>query len=171
MYLQGVSTRKVSKITEELCGASFSKSTVTQLCTNLDAAVNAWKNRRLDKRYPFLIVDALVVDVRRDNAVRSTGILIAYGVNESGHREPLDLLIADSETESSWEMLFKRLKERGLKGADLLVSDAHKGLVSALKKVFQGAQWQRCQAHFMRNTLRQDQVKEITAQVKTLRLT
>jgi len=154
MYLQGVSTRKVTKITEELCGVSFSKSMVSQLCTRLDAVVNAWRGRSLrDKRYPFLVVDALVIDVRRDGAIRSTGALIAYGVSESGHREPLDILIADSETECSWNELFERLKKRGLKNVDLVVSDAHKGLVNALKKQFQGAQWQRCQVHFMRNIL------------------
>ena len=154
MYLQGVSTRKVTKITEELCGVSFSKSMVSQLCTRLDAVVNAWRGRSLrDKRYPFLVVDALVIDVRRDGAIRSTGALIAYGVSESGHREPLDILIADSETECSWNELFERLKKRGLKNVDLVISDAHKGLVNALKKQFQGAQWQRCQVHFMRNIL------------------
>lgn len=154
MYLQGVSTRKVTKITEELCGASFSKSMVSDLCVNLDVVIAAWRNRSLsDKKYPFLIVDALVIDVRRDGAIRSTGALIAYGVNELGNREPLDLLIADSETESSWNDLFKRLKDRGLKTVDLVVSDAHSGLISALKKHFQGAQWQRCQTHFIRNVL------------------
>lgn len=154
MYLQGVSTRKVSKITEELCGAEFSKSTVSQLCVGLDARIEAWKNRRLDdKRYPFVIVDALVIDVRRDHQVRSTGSLIAYGVNEEGAREVLGLWLADSESESSWERVFKDLKSRGLKDVDLVVSDAHKGLVNALKRQFQGAQWQRCQTHFMRNVL------------------
>lgn len=154
MYLQGVSTRKVTKITEELCGVSFSKSMVSQLCTRLDAVVNAWRGRSLkDKKYPFLIVDALVIDVRRDGAIRSTGALIAYGVSSSGHREPLDILIADSETEASWTELFQRLKSRGLKNVDLVVSDAHIGLVNAIKKQFQGAQWQRCQVHFMRNIL------------------
>lgn len=154
MYLQGISTRKVTHITEELCGASFSKSTVSQLCVELDARLTAWRSRSLtDKRYPFLIVDALVVDVRRDHAIRSTGVLIAYGINEQGHREPLDLLVADSESFSSWDELFKRLKDRGLTQTDLVVSDAHAGLVKAIKKHFQGACWQRCQAHFMRNVL------------------
>ena len=111
MYLPGVSTRKVTKITEELCGVSFSKSIVSQLCTQLDARLKAWRSRSLsDKRYPFLVVDALVIDVRRDEAVRATGCLIAYGINEDGKREPLDLLIADSETQSSWEQLFSNLK-------------------------------------------------------------
>ena len=154
MYVQGVSTRKVKKVTEALCGASFSKSTVSQLCVNLDAVVNAWRNRELtDKRYPFLIVDALVIDIRRDGAIRSSGMLIVYGVNEQGYREPLDFMVADSETEASWMELFKRLKARGLREVDLVVSDAHTGLITALKQQFQGAQWQRCQVHFMRNIL------------------
>ena len=154
MYLQGVSTRKVTKITEELCGVSFSKSMVSQLCVELEARLKVWRSRSLStKRYPFIIVDALVIDVRRDEAVRPTGGLIAYGVNEDGEREPLDLLLADSETESSWDELFCNLKNRGLKGVELVVSDAHGGLVTALKRQFQGAQWQRCQVHFMRNIL------------------
>ncbi len=154
MYVQGVSTRKVKKVTEALCGVSFSKSTVSQLCVGLDAVVNAWRHRDLtDKRYPFLIVDALVIDVRRDGAIRSSGMLIVYGVNEKGYREPLDFMLADSETGASWIEMFKRLKSRGLKEVDLVVSDAHTGLITALKQQFQGAQWQRCQVHFMRNIL------------------
>jgi putative transposase len=154
MYLQGVSTRKVAKITEALCGVSFSKSTVSDLCVELDARLKAWRDRPLtDKRYPFIIVDALVVDIRRDEAVRSSGVLIAFGVNEHGQREPLDIMLADSENEVSWDELFKRLKTRGLEGVDLVVSDNHTGLVTALKRQFQGALWQRCQVHFMRNIL------------------
>ncbi len=154
MYLEGVSCRKVTKITEALCGTNFSKSTVSQLCTELDARLNAWRNRPLsDKKYPFIIVDALVVKVRRDQAVRATGVLIAYGVNDEGIREPLDLLVADSESEASWDELFKSLKARGLNGVELVVSDNHSGLINALQKQFQGVQWQRCQVHFMRNIL------------------
>ena len=154
MYLQGVSTRKVTQITEELCGVSFSKSTVSQLCVELDVRLKAWRSRPLsEKRYPFLIVDALVIDIRRDEAVRASGCLIAYGVNEDGQREPLDLLIADSETESAWNELFSTLKNRGLSGVELVVSDHHSGLVNAMKRHFQGAQWQRCQVHFTRNIL------------------
>ena len=154
MYLQGVSTRKVSKITEELCGARFSKSTVSKLCIELDARLRSWRSRSLSaKRYPFLIVDALVIDVRRDEAVRASGCLIAYGINEDGFREPLDVLLADSENETSWVELFSALKQRGLNGVELVVSDNHGGLVNALKQQFQGAQWQRCQVHFMRNIL------------------
>lgn len=154
MYLEGVSTRKVKKVTKKLCGTSFSKSTVSQLCTNLDARINAWRHRPLgEKKYPFLIVDALVVKVRRDGAIRSTGVLITYGITEEGIREPLDLLVADSENQTSWNELFKSLKARGLKGVEFVVSDDHTGLVNAAKKQFQGATWQRCQTHFTRNIL------------------
>lgn len=154
MYLEGVSCRKVTKITEQLCGCSFSKSTVSQLCVDLDARLHAWRNRSLhEKKYPFLIVDALVVKVRRNGAVRPTGVLIIYGINEDGIREPLDLLVANSESESSWSEIFKRLKQRGLNGLELVVSDDHAGLVKAVNQEFQDVIWQRCQTHFMRNIL------------------
>lgn len=154
MYVQGVSTRKVSNITEQLCGVEFSKSTISGLCQELDQRLNAWRNRSLkNKRYPFILVDALVLDIRRDEAIRSTAALIAYGINEDGQRETLDLHIADSESEASWDDFFKQLKARGLSGVDLVTSDAHGGLVKALKRNFQGAQWQRCQVHFTRNIL------------------
>lgn len=108
------------------------KSTVSQLCVALDARLDAWRNRSLhETKYPFLIVDALVVKVRRDGAVRPTGVLIVYGINDV--REPLDLLVANSESESSWSEIFKRLKHRGLNGLEFLVSNDHAGLVNAVK--------------------------------------
>ena len=156
MVLQGVSTRKVTKITEELCGAAFSKSTVSRLCEELDVRVRAWNERSLKKQqYPFLVVDAMQIKVRRDEAVRSTSALIAVGINEEGYREVLGLDIGDSESEGTWERLFKRLKARGLRGVELITSDSHGGLVKALRRQFQGAAWQRCQTHLMRNVLGQ----------------
>jgi transposase-like protein len=155
MVLQGVSTRKVTKITEELCGTGFSKSTVSRLCEELDVRVRAWNERSLKKQYPFLVVDAMQIKVRRDEAVRSTSALIAVGVNEDGYREVLGLDIGDSESEGTWERLFKRLKTRGLRGVELVTSDDHRGLVKALRRQFQGAAWQRCQTHLMRNVLGQ----------------
>jgi len=162
MVLQGVSTRKVTKITEELCGTAFSKSTVSRLCAALDVRVGAWNERPLDgKRYPFLLVDAMQIKVRRDEAVRSTSALIAVGINEEGYREVLGLDIGDSESTRrnfcarTWERLFKRLRDRGLRGVDLITSDSHRGLVKALRRQFQGAAWQRCQTHLMRNVLGQ----------------
>ncbi len=116
--------------------------------------LDAWRNRSLhEMKYPFLVVDALVVKVRRDGAIRPTGVLIVYGINADGIREPLDLLVANSESESSWSEIFKRLKSRGLNGLEIVVSDDHAGLVNAVKQQFQGVIWQRCQTHFMRNIL------------------
>jgi len=154
MVLQGVSTRKVERITEELCGESFSKSTVSRLCTNLDARVHAWNERRLDEReFPFLIVDALVIKVRTDDRVVAISALVASGINGDGNREILGMMLGNSETESTWTALFGWLRDRGLKGVDLVVSDDHKGLKKAIARYFQGAVWQRCQVHLVRNVL------------------
>jgi putative transposase len=154
MVLNGVSTRKVATITEELCGTRFSRSTVSQLCTALDARVQAWNERSLDAQaYPFVIVDALVVKVRRDNAVRATSALIVSGVNAEGRRELLGLSLGDSESEGTWTDMFAWLKRRGLHGVEVLVSDDHAGLVKAAQRAFQGVIWQRCQVHLQRNVL------------------
>jgi putative transposase len=154
MVLNGVSTRKVATITEELCGTRFSRSTVSQLCTALDARVQAWNERLLDvQAYPFVIVDALVVKVRRDNAVRATSALIVSGVNAQGRREILGLSLGDSESEGTWTDMFAWLKQRGLHGVEVLVSDDHAGLVKAAQRAFQGVIWQRCQVHLQRNVL------------------
>lgn len=154
MVVNGVSTRKVQRITEELCGTSFSKSTVSALCQRLDPLVAAWNERDLSQqRYPFLIVDAVVIKVRQAGQVRAQSMLIVTGVNADGYREVLGLQVGDSETEQSWRALFAWLKERGLQGVDLVVSDDHGGLVNAIQTQFQGASWQRCQTHFSRNIL------------------
>lgn len=152
MVLNGVSTRKVTKITEELCGASFSKSTVSQLCLGLDARVTAFNERDLGA-FPFVIVDAMYFKARDGNAVQSKAALVVSGVNEQGHREILGLRIGDSESEGFWLDTFRWLKQRGLKAVRYVVSDDHSGLVNAAKRCFQGAIWQRCQIHFMRNVL------------------
>lgn len=151
MVIQGVSTRKVSAITEELCGKSFSKSTVSALCEALDPVVEAFRNRPLVKMYPFVIVDAIYIKVREDGRVRSKGVLIAIGVNQEGYREIIGFRIANSETEDSWGEFFGSLKERGLRNVDFVTSDNHKGLVKAVRKHFVNATWQRCQTHFSRN--------------------
>jgi len=154
MVVQGVSTRKVTKITEELCGAEVSKSTVSALCGRLDPLVKDWNERPLgETAYPFLLVDALVLKIREDERVRARSALIVTGVAASGHREILGLLLGDSESEASWGALFHLLKQRGLRGVDLVVSDDHSGLVAAARRHFQGCTWQRCQAHFSRNVL------------------
>lgn len=154
MVLKGVSTRKVTAVTEKLCGQSFSKSTVSRMCAELDVRMRAWNERPLgDMSYPFLVIDALVIKVRRDGAVRSTSALIATGVSEDGHREILGLLLGDSESQATWDDMFAWLKERGLSGVDYVVSDAHKGMLKAIGRRFQGVMWQRCQVHLTRNVL------------------
>ncbi len=154
MVINGVSTRKVAKITEELCGTEFSKSTVSELCKRLDPIVHAWNNRSLrEHRYPFVLVDALVLRIREDDRVRSRAAMIATGVNDEGYREILGLMLGDSESEASWREFFSWLKSRDLRGVDIVVSDSHSGLVKALQTEFQGCAWQRCQTHFMRNLL------------------
>lgn len=154
MVVNGVSTRKVSNITEELCGASFSKSTVSQLCTGLDARVTAFNERRFDgDHYPFIMVDAMFIKCREGDRVVSRAALTLSGIRSDGYREILGLRIGDTESYATWEEAFKWLKSRGLKGVMYVVSDQHAGLVEAARKHFQGATWQRCQVHLMRNIL------------------
>jgi len=152
MVVNGVSTRKVARITEELCGTSFAKSTVSDLCKALDPLVSAWNERNLSaQRFPFVLVDALVVKVREEGRVRAVSALVATGVNEQGYREILGLRVGDSESERTWMDFFTWLKGRGLHDVDLVVSDHHGGLVNAIQVQFQGATWQRCQTHLSAN--------------------
>ena len=153
MYIEGVSTRKVKHITEELCGISFSKSHISELNKGLDEEIILWRNHRLEKEYPYLIVDARYEKVRIEKQVLSQGVLIITGIGEDGYREILTVDIAQTETEESWGRVFRDLKERGLKGVRLVVSDNHKGLRRAVERHFQGVSWQRCQVHFCRNLL------------------
>jgi len=154
MVINGVSTRKISRITEELCGTEFSKSTVSDLCKKLDPIVKAWNNRDLGEMdYPFVLVDALVLKVREDGRVRSRSTMISIGINTEGYREVIGLMLGDSESEASWGEFFSWLKKRNLRGVDLFVSDDHRGLVKAVRTHFQGVVWQRCQTHFIRNIM------------------
>jgi len=153
MVVQGVSTRKVSAITEELCGASFSKSTVSELCVGLDARVKVFNERSLEGEYPFVMVDALFIKSRQGDRVVKRAALIASGIRADGHREILGVQIGDSENYSTWEDMFKWLKGRGLSGVYFVISDDHCGITKAVDKHFQGATWQRCQVHLMRNLL------------------
>jgi len=153
MVINGVSTRKVTLVTEELCGAQFSKSTVSELCKNLDPLVDSWNHRPLTERYPFVVVDAMVTKVREEGRVRMRGLLLAFGVSIKGYRELLGFWVGDSESEASWSEFFADLKRRGLRGVELIVSDQHSGLVKAIRTHYQGVTWQRCQTHFMRNIL------------------
>jgi|TARA_B100002003_G_C14095093_1_gene526725 transposase-like protein len=151
MYVQGVSTRKVKKITEELCGLEISKSQVSSLAKGLDEEVQKWRTSPLTKQYPYLVVDARGERIRRDGSVIPQSVLIVVGIDTEGYREVLGVWCADSESESSWSTVFRELKERGLHGVSYVVSDDHKGLTKAIARQFQGAIWQRCQVHFIRN--------------------
>ena len=153
MYLQGVSTRKVTEITEALCGTEFSKSQVSALTTGLDVELDAWRNRPLDGEYPFLIVDAQYHKVRENHRVISKGILTVVGISKDGYREILAVECGITENETTWAAVFKKLYERGLRGVLLVISDDHKGLVKAISRYFQGCQWHRCQVHYLRNLL------------------
>lgn len=152
MVINGVSTRKVAAITEELCGHAFSKSLVSALCQTFDPVVQAWNDRPLDDTaHPFVLVDALVIKVREDDRVVSKSALVATGVRADGYRTILGLRLGDSESEASWTDFFTWLQARGLREVDLVVSDDHRGLVAAIQRQFQGVRWQRCQTHFTRN--------------------
>ena len=153
MYLEGVSTRKVSAITEALCGLEVSKSQVSALTAKLDAEVAEWRMRPLTEEYPYLIFDARYEKVRRGGAVVSQGVLVAIGISAAGCREVLGCWVAESESEASWGAVFAELKQRGLSGVRYVVSDDHAGMVKAIGRHFQGAVWQRCQVHFVRNAL------------------
>jgi len=154
MYLQGVSTRKVAAITEELCGTSFSKSQVSALTGRLDGELAAWRTRPLgDHTYPYLTVDARYEHVRIDGRVVSQGVLVVAGVRDDGVREVLAVDVADTESEATYQDLFRALKGRGVRGVELVTSDDHAGLRAAIARQFQGAGWQRCQVHVARNLL------------------
>lgn len=170
MVVQGVSTRKVSAVVEELCGTEISKSSVSALCQQLDGQFGAWRERDLSEQtYPFVLVDALVIRVRTDTGVRPRSLLPATGINAEGFRHLLGLALGDKESEASWGAFFQSLKQRGLSGVDLVVSDSHGGLVKALHTHFQGAAWQRCQTHLSRNVLAVCPLDEHEALHKALR--
>lgn len=151
MYIQGVSTRKVSNIVEELCGHGISKSQVSELSKDLDTKLNLWRERKLIRSYPYLIVDARYEHIRSETGVSSKAVMIVIGISDEGHREVLSIGIGDSENEVDWGNVFRNLKERGLTGVKYVVSDHHQGLINALERHFQGSLWQRSQVHFIRN--------------------
>ena len=152
MVVQGVSTRKVQKITEELCGEKFSKSLVSDICKGLDGPIRDFRCRDLG-RYPFVMMDAMYIRVRENHRVVSKAFLLAIGINPDGHKEILGFDLCSSEKEINWKGFFDELLFRGLSGVDLVVSDNHKGLVKAIRESFPNASWQRGQVHMTRNIL------------------
>lgn len=154
MVVAGVSTRKVSKVVETLCGTSFSKSTVSALCKKLDAEVAAFKARPLSMNdAPFLMVDATYFKAREDHRIVSKAFLVALAITSDGCREIIGFDVFDAEDNYSWLTFFKDLKSRGLGNVHMVISDAHKAILNAIVKVYPEAAWQRCQVHFIRNIL------------------
>ena len=153
MYVQGVSTRKVKAITEELCGHEFSASTISRLNQSLDEELEKFATRRLEEDYPYLILDARYEKVREDGVIRSRAVLVAIGVNRDGRRCVLAVELANRESASSWKEFLVQIRERGLRGVEFVVSDDHPGLKRAIAEVVPEAAWQRCYVHFLRNAL------------------
>jgi putative transposase len=153
MVVQGVSTRKVSNVVEEICGTGFSKSTVSKICKQLDAGVDEFQNRELTSKYPFVIVDAKYFKVRENHKIVSKALMVALGINSKGIREIIGFDVYENESEATWKQFLSKLKSRGLTGVDMITSDAHSGLIAALKKVYPDVAWQRCQFHFTRNIM------------------
>jgi putative transposase len=154
-YITGTSTRKVDDLVKALgCDSGVSKSTVSRICAQIDADVAVLRTRRLDHQ-PFVYVwlDATYLHVRENRQVVSKAVVIATGLRADGHREVLGLDVGDSENETFWREFLTGLGDRGLAGVRLVISDAHAGLVKAIGRCFQGASWQRCRVHAMRNLL------------------
>lgn len=153
MYVQGVSTRKIKTITEELCGHEFSASAVSELNLKLDAELERFARRLLEVEFPYLILDARYEKVREEGVIRSRALLVAIGIDWDGRRQILAVEIAGRESTTSWRELLLSLKQRGLAGVRLAISDDHPGLKRALAEVLPEASWQRCYVHFLRNAL------------------
>lgn len=153
MYVQGVSTRKVKAITEELCGHAFSASAISAINKTLDESLRRFAERRLDEPYPYLIVDARYERVREAGVIQSQAVLIAIGINWEGRRQVLAVELANRESRSSWRDFLVKLRDRGLHGVEFVVSDDHAGLKAAIREIVAEAAWQRCYVHFLRNAL------------------
>jgi putative transposase len=153
-YVEGVSTRRVDDLVVAMGGTGISRSQVSRICSQLDADVAAWRARPLDEQpFPYVFLDATYCKVRINARVVSQAVIIATGVSADGRREVLGCQVGDSETESFWTDFLRGLRDRGLAGVQLVISDSHRGLTNAVSTVMQGASWQRCRVHFMRNAL------------------
>lgn len=153
MYIQGVSTRKVKAITEELCGHAFSASAISAVNKTLDESLERFAKRELTETYPYLVLDARYEKVREDGVIRSQAVQIAIGINDEGRRQILAVELANRESQTSWRDVLLELKSRGLRGVEFVVSDDHPGLKRAIAEVIPEAVWQRCYVHFLRNAL------------------
>lgn len=155
MYFQGVSTRNVQHVLETMCDGEISSMTVSRIAAELDEKLDAFRGRRLDAMsYPYLQIDARYEKIRVDGRVVSQAVLTVMGYNALGVKEILDWRVDDSESEQTWGEVFRSLKDRGLSGVELIVSDAHSGIRAAIKRHFQGVSWQRCRVHFKREMMK-----------------
>ena len=153
-YVEGVSTRRVDDLVIAMGGTGISKSEVSRICAELDTEVAAWRSRPLDEQaFPYVFLDATYCKARVNKRVVSQAVVIATGVSAEGRREVLGCAVGDSETEAFWTEFLRDLRERGLGGVQLVISDSHRGLTNAVRTVLQGTSWQRCRVHFMRNAL------------------
>ena len=152
-YVNGVSTRKVERLAKSLGIEGMSATQVSEITKGLNQEVSQWRNRSLEPVYPVLWVDALYEKIRQDGRIISSAVLIVQGLTQAGKREILAIEPMVEESEATWRSVLDKLKTRGLREAWLIVSDAHKGIQTAVRKSFLGSQWQRCKVHFMRNLL------------------
>ena len=170
MYYQGVSTRRVAAIMEQLGGFEVSSTTVSRVAQELDEQLEQIRSRRLDEKpFPYLMIDARYEKVRVDSHVVSQAVLVTAGINGEGVREILDWRVANSESEATWDDVFQNLKARGLYGVEMIVSDAHGGIRAAIERRFQGVTWQRCQVHFLRELLKKVSGKQFAVVAKDLK--
>jgi putative transposase len=171
MYVQGVSTRKVAAITEQLCGFAVTSTQVSRAAALLDEQLSSWRERPLT-RMKYLYLDARYEKVRQDGQVRSAAVLLAMGVNMEGKREVLGVSVSLSEQEVHWRHFLQSLVQRGLSGVELIISDAHVGIQQACRAVFGGVPWQRCQCHLQRNAQsyvpKQDMKREVAADIRAI---
>ncbi len=164
MYVQGVSTRKVSTILEQLCGTTISASTVSEVIKHMDEGLEKWRNSPLGE-VVYLFLDARYEKIRQDGYIRDVGILIAVGIEPNGKRKVLGVTTALGEQEMHWRNFMESLMSRGLRGVKLIISDDHAGLKAARKAVFGGVPWQRCQFHLQQNAQAYVPKKSMQAEV------
>ena len=151
MYFQGVSTRKVTQVMEELCGFEITSTQVSNCTKQLDEELKAWRERPFDSNYRYVYLDAIYEKIRYEGCVRSCAVLVAIGINDEGQRDILSLSIQLSEAELHWRGFLQSLHKRGLQGTKLFISDAHTGLKAARQAVFPSVPWQRCHFHLAQN--------------------
>jgi len=171
MYLAGVSVRRVEDITEALWGTRVSPSTVSALNKKIYGTIEAWRNRPIEGEHPYVYLDGIVLKRSWAGEVRNVSLLVAIGVNNDGYREILGICEGAKEDKAGWSGFLKHLKERGLKGIRLIISDACMGLAESAAEFFPDAAWQRCVVHWYRNVFSHvpsTKMREIAAMLKAI---